>query len=274
LETDKPIFTAPPVSANGIKEDAFVMKNTFSEHGNEMEEIISKKPPFFVRWGTVFFLFFLVLISLVCWFIKYPEIIKTKARLTSINAPKQVVTKTAGKLIKLFAKEGEQTNTGSLLGYLESTASHQEVIKLSADADTLQILINSNDIARIAPYLNNVYLNLGEIQQAYQTFGQSFTSFSNYITNGFYLRKKNLLSKDLAFLQKMHSNLLQQKSLNEQDLALTQKSFDASQSLKDDKVISDLDYRNENSSIKNCRYHKLIQLLSVTKASRTKSKKK
>ena len=251
METDKPIFTAPRVCTNGIKEDVFVMKNTFSEHGNEMEEIISNKPPFFVRWGTVFFLIFLLLIATICWFIKYPDIVNTKARLTSINAPKEVVTKTAGKLIKLFAKEGEQTTTGNLLGYLESTASHQEVIKLSADIDTLQTLVNSNDIARVIPYLNNEYLHLGEIQQAHQTFGQSFTSFSNYITGGFYLSKKNLLSKDLAFLQKMHSNLLQQKSLNEQNLALTQKTFDASQSLKDDKVISDLDYRNEKSKLIN-----------------------
>ena len=251
METDKPIFTAPPVCVNGIKEDAFLMKNTFSSHGNEMEEIISKKPPFFVRWGTVFFLIFLLLIAGICWFIKYPDIVNTKAKLTSINAPKEVITKISGKLIKLFAKEGEQTITGNILGYLESTASHEEVIKLSDNIDTLQFLVNKNDIVGILPYLNIAYQNLGEIQQAHQTFGQSFTSFSNYITGGFYLSKKNLLSKDLAFLQKMHRNLLQQKSLNEQDLALTQKNFDANQSLKDDKVISDLDYRNEKSKLIN-----------------------
>ena len=49
----------------------------------------------------------------------------------------------------------------------------------------------------------------------------------------------------------MHSNLVQQKGLSEQDLALTQKTFDANQSLIDDKVISDLDYRNEKSKLIN-----------------------
>jgi multidrug resistance efflux pump len=49
----------------------------------------------------------------------------------------------------------------------------------------------------------------------------------------------------------MHSNLLQQKELNVQDLDLSQKTFDANQSLKDDKVISDLDYRNEKSKLIN-----------------------
>ena len=36
-------------------DDAFIVENDFSEHGNEVEEIISKKPPFIVRWGTTFF---------------------------------------------------------------------------------------------------------------------------------------------------------------------------------------------------------------------------
>ncbi|MBL0145363.1 MAG: HlyD family efflux transporter periplasmic adaptor subunit [Chitinophagaceae bacterium] len=47
----------------------------------------------------------------------------------------------------------------------------------------------------------------------------------------------------------MHSNLLNQKGLNTQDLALQQKTFDANQSLKEDKVISELDYRNETSKL-------------------------
>ena len=247
METDKPIL--PPADMVDVKENVFEMKNTFSEHGNEIEEIISNKIPSIVRWGTVYFLLLLLMLAFICWVIQYPDVVNTKAKLTSINAPKEVVTKTAGKLVKLFAKENEFTNQGSILGYLESTANHEEIISLSDKIDSLLALINQNNIQAMLPYLNSRYQNLGELQQSYQIFQQSFINFRNYISGGFYLSKKILLSKDVIFLQKLHNNLLKQKDLNVEDLALAQKTFDANQSLKNDKVIADLEYRNESSKL-------------------------
>ncbi len=226
-------------------------KETIQLLSAEVQEIITYRPGWIVRNGSLLFLLIIASLFACTFFIRYPDLVITKATITSINAPKSVITKTSGKLIKLFVKEGEQTVSGNVLGYMESTASHEEVIKLSDDIDTLQNLINSNEIVQALHYLNTVYTDLGEIQQGYQAFRQSFSTFSNYIAGGFYLSKKKMLSKDLVFLQKMHNNIMQQKELNVQDLALTQKTFDANQSLKDDKVISDLDYRNEKSKLIN-----------------------
>jgi multidrug resistance efflux pump len=271
LETDKPIFFISPFSdetvANG---NVFVMKNTFEEHGNEIEEIISNKPPSIVRWGTVYFLILLLLLALICWFIQYPDLVNTKAKLTSINAPKQVIARQAGKLIKFFAKENELVKQGTVLGYVESTASHENLIMLSVITDSMQILLAQNKTEGAISYFNSFSTTsspqqsspyfplrgiegavLGELQQSFQTFQQSFITFRNYISGGFYLSKKIMLGKDLAFMQKLHTNLLQQKGLNVQDLALSQKTFDASQSLKEDKVIAELEYRNETSKLIN-----------------------
>lgn len=229
--------------------NAVVLKNTFAEHGNEIEEIISNKPPQIVRWGTLYFLFILLFLSLVCWFIKYPDIVTTKAKLTSINAPKEVVTKTSGKLTKLFIKENEQVKAGTVLGYIESIANPEEILYLSGKIDTVSNYVSKDEIEKLPPFINAVYQNLGELQQPYQTFLQSFLTFRTYIGNGFYLRKKSMLANDMALLKKQHENLLQQKTLNTQDLELSQKTFEANESLKADKVISELDYRNEKSKL-------------------------
>jgi multidrug resistance efflux pump len=256
LETDNKIL--PPPSAEP-EENVFVMKNTFQEHGNEIEEIISNKPPSIVRWGTVYFLILLLLLALICWFIQYPDLVNAKAKLTSINAPKEVVTKQSGKLIKLFAKEGEQAKQGQVLGYIESTAHHEEIILLSAIIDSMQLLLAQSKTEIAINYFQSFSTTQsspfpppsGEIEGALSTFMLSFVNFRNYISGGFYLSKKIMLGKDLAFMQKLHSNLVQQKGLNVQDLALSQKTFDASQSLKEDKVIAELEYRNETSKLIN-----------------------
>ena len=217
----------------------------------EVQEIISHKPNWVLRNGISLFMLIICGLISTTFFISYPDIVIAKAKLTSINAPKEVKTKIAGKLIKLFAKENTQTKQGDILGYLESTANHKQVIDLSNNINSLQSLVIINDIQQLLPYLNVDYPGLGELQQSYQIFLQAFINFRNYISGGFYLSKKNMLSKDLNFMQKLHNNLLQQKGLNVQDMELSQKTFDANQSLNNDKVISDFDYRNETSKLIN-----------------------
>jgi multidrug efflux pump subunit AcrA (membrane-fusion protein) len=220
-----------------------------SQRSEMVQEIVSNKPGFLIRYGIVFFLGILILLVAACWFIQYPDIINTNAKLTSINAPKEVRTKTQGKLIKLFAKENEQTQAGTVLGYMESTANHTEVLTISENIDAAQSLLAKDKISQMFPFLHTTYQNLGELQLQYQTFEQSYNSFRNYLSGGFYLSKINMLNKDLAFLQKMHNNLLEQKGLSAEDLNLSQKTFNANRSLNEEKVISDFDYRNENSKL-------------------------
>ena len=60
-----------------------------------------------------------------------------------------------------------------------------------------------------------------------------------------------MIAADIANIKRLHSNLFSQKGLTEQDLGLAQKTFAANQSLKDDSVISALEYRNEKSKLIN-----------------------
>ena len=60
-----------------------------------------------------------------------------------------------------------------------------------------------------------------------------------------------MLATDVANIRRLHTNLSTQKDLTEQDLGLAQKTFAANQSLKDDSIISALEYRNEKSKLIN-----------------------
>ncbi len=225
----------------------------------EVNEIISNRPGFLIRWGVSIFFLILLLLVLATWFIQYPDIVNTKAKLTSINAPKPIITKQAGKLIKLFAKEGEQAKQGQVLGYVESIASHEGIILLSAIIDSMQIMLSHNKTEEAVNYFQSysyspsapfpTTLNGGEIEGALSTFMLSFINFSNYLDGGFYLRKKIMLFTDVRFMQKLQANLKQQQQLNTADLALSQQTFTANESLKNDKIISEFDYRNEKSKL-------------------------
>ena len=218
-------------------------------HTEAVQEIISYQPGFIVRWGTTLFFIILCLMFTACWFIEYPDIVQTKAVLSSINAPKQVISTINGKLVKLYVVENQVVNKNQLLGLIESTASHPEVLQLSANLDNIQRLLDSNRTELLQPYFQTPLTQLGELQPAYQIFSQAFFTFRNYLSTGFYLTKKQMLAKDMNNLKRLHNNLLEQKGFSKQDLALSEKTFAANQSLSDDKVISALDYRNEKSKL-------------------------
>jgi multidrug resistance efflux pump len=252
LETDKPILTSDTIT---ITQEVFVTKNIFSEHGNEIEEIISKKPRFIVLWGTVFLFFLLLLIAIVCWYIQYPDIVVARAKLNSVNAPKQVISRTDGKLIKITVKENDKVTEGQLLGYMESIANPQSVIQLHIQTDSIISLIEQNrtdEIIKYFPQSSSSFKRdregaLGELQLPYQSFVQGFVIFKDFLSSGFYLRKKKMLLTDMGNIEKLHGILAAQKALLEQDLSLSKETFKGNESLAQDKVISALDYRNEKS---------------------------
>lgn len=244
METKHTIFD----SSNGVSSIKNIsIANTFSNHGNEVVEIISARPPFWVRWGIVFFFFFLLVIALVSWFIDYPDIVIANGVLNSINAPKEVIAQSGGKLVKLFVSENQTVAKNEVLGHIESTASHKEVIALSQLIDTSSEKLARTGTVDLTGILSAPFKNLGELQSAYQVFNQACVSFSNYLQNGFYVKKRSMLTNDMNYLQQLHATLHQQKSLHQQDLYLSDTTFRANEILKEQKVISALEYRNEKS---------------------------
>jgi multidrug efflux pump subunit AcrA (membrane-fusion protein) len=233
---------------------ALKSRPAFTDYGSEIEEIISSRLPFIVQWGTVIFFFILVLMAVICWFIQYPDIVTASGKLNSVNAPRQVVARTDGKLVRIIVHEDDFVTAGQILGYMESTADPQAVISVNEQAEVISSLINKNQAEKTLKFFpNNTKqyhsINLGELQPEYQTFIEKFTQFKDILNQGFLQRKKLLLLTDLRNIQRMHLILTEQRSLLLQDLALTNKTFDANKILMESKTIALIDYRNEKSKL-------------------------
>jgi len=225
-----------------------------SLRSDEVQDFISRKPNFFIRWGIVLFFLIIVIVGIVCWLIEYPDLVSTRGRLTSINAPKEVFTRAEGKLQALKKTNGDKVMPGSVLAYMESIANPLAVMQLKTNLDSILWNVSQNKTDKIINYFpnysNQQYLSeLGELQQSFQIFMQSFVNFRDYISNGYYLRKRLMLQTDMNNIIKLHAILEEQRLLLDKDLALSKQTFDANESLAKDKVISALDYRNEQGKL-------------------------
>ncbi len=230
------------------------LQNTSQLRSESLREFISHRPGWLIRLGIPIFFLILVGVAAGTYFIQYPDIVQARGKTNSINPPKQIITKNGGRLIKLFTGDNQDIQKDNIIAYIESTASHDEVLKLSAILDTLQFFSNNNQLEEIPRFwntANQTFAHLGELQQAHQTFMQGFISFKDYLSNGFYVSKKQMLNRDLANTRKLLQTLQQQKTLQQQDLAITQQNYNVHDTLHNETLINDIEYRNQQSQLIN-----------------------
>jgi len=215
-------------------------------HTEDMQDIITAVPGWLLRWGITIFFLILVLIVTLASFIKYPDIVKAQLKIESPNSPKAVVAKISGKLTSLLVHDNQQVSKDQSLAYIESTANHDEVLKLLSQIKDWQKQLFNNTAAGI-PLNTSLNLHLGELQASYQTFYQSYLNYKSAIANGFYLKKKTYLQKDLVDIANQKTQLEAQKSLQQRDLSLATDEYDIHKKLAQQKVESPIELKQNES---------------------------
>jgi HlyD family secretion protein len=220
---------------------------SFQRRSDSVQEIISRQPGFLEKWALMLFLVILVLLVSATWFIQYPDVIQAPGRLTADNAPKEIIPWQSGRLIKLFVKNGDQLKKGDMIGWIESTANTKEVIGLSVKLDSSFSLLLQDKSQILSNVFEEHYNNLGELQAPYQVFVTAFEQYNDYLVNGFYRHKKEMLLKEIATMGQMNAALEKQKILAMEDKDSAKISLEMNKYLLHEKVIAAEDYRIENS---------------------------
>lgn len=215
------------------------------------QEVISGNPTFIERWALLIFVAILLLLLTAAWFIRYPDFVETAAWLTSSNAPKEIVPRQEGRLAKLFIHNNEKVAKGQVFGWIESAASHEEVLELSKEIDSSIDLMDAGQVEKIPFLFNKRIYNLGEIQQSYQTFTAALQLFNDYKVNGFYSRQVGMLQNDIRSIESANRSIRDQKALTEQDIKVAEESYNMNKKLLEEKIISKEEFRIATSKILN-----------------------
>ena len=227
------------------------VRNQINRRSEMAQEIISARPDFTEKWALFMIMGVLLLLLAGTWFIKYPDIIEASATLTAFNAPKELITRQEGRLTELLVHNNEKVDKNQVLGWIESTASHEEVLALSGLLDSCAGLLNTGQEQSASRLFDKPFNNLGEIQQQYQSFITALQLFRDYTGDGFYLRKRVMLQNDIHALDSAHRTVQAQKTLTEQDIRLAEETYNMNQKLYNERVISSDEFRTEKSKVIN-----------------------
>lgn len=220
-------------------------KNKRSEeiHTEDLQDIISKPPSWLLKWGISLVFFILLAIVTMSAFIQYPDIVRAGIKVNAINAPKAVVPRVSGTLSKLLVRERMKVKSGQVLGWMESSGKHDQVLDLSEKLVKLRNGLDSSFFLLDAPH----NLDLGELQGPYQTFYNAYTNYQSAIKGGLYLRQKNYLLKEIDYEKQQQKRLREQEALYEKDYRLAQKEHQAYSILAEKKVISPMEMQKQES---------------------------
>jgi multidrug resistance efflux pump len=154
-----------------------------------------------------------------------------------------------GKITKLFVKENSNVKQNQVMAYIEATANHDHILKLSATLDELETEVNDGIYDYLDDFGKTKTANLGELQPDYQQFEQSLTKLQSLTTNGFYGQKRKILQQELDNSRYLSVKLKEQLTIYNRDYQLAQKDFDAHQRLAKRGVISQIELAREESKM-------------------------
>lgn len=233
-------YSAPPTRTKPV------LRNQ-PRHTEEIHDIITKKPSWLLRWGITLFFTILLSIVLLSVLIRYPDIVKTQLKINSANSPKPVVTKVSGNLVKILTAENQMVDNNQALAYMESTANHDQVLRLLQELKNLQKQLFKGHLYQLK-FINKPHnLELGELQSSYQSFYLSYLTYKSSIADGLYLKKKLILQEDLSIILLQKNQLLSQKALHEKDFDLAKQEYAMHQKLAEEKVEPLMEFRREES---------------------------
>lgn len=215
----------------------------------EVHEIIDRPPHWMVSWGITMFFVVVILLFVGTWLIKFPDVVNAGFTLTAKDAPRPVMVRSDGRITRLLVHDNGMVTKGSNMAFLESTADHMQVLELAKVMDQFESSVNNNRWNFAKGEILKKFKDLGEIQQDYETFQKRMLELATVLHGGFYEKKRLLLDRDLADLQRLEENLEEQLQLQTADLRLAQEEFRMQEKLQGEKVISPLEFNREKAKL-------------------------
>lgn len=207
----------------------------------EVQEILTKVPHWMIRWGNVLFLLLIIMLLVLSWFVKYPDIILSEALITTQIPPQKEYAKITEKIEAILVEDNDIINSNQALAILESTADFKDVFKLKSIIDTIQV----NSKSFFFPIDSLPILFLGNIESQFALFENSYIQYQLNKELKPFSNEALANSYSISELNRRLRSLKSQKEISKTELSFKQKDLDRNKKLFDKGVIAAQTYENK-----------------------------
>jgi hypothetical protein len=97
---------------------------------DDIQEILGQVPRWIVRYGTLLIFVVFLIFIFVASYLKYPDIIYARIKLTTETPPAELTANISGKIEKLTLKDNDSVHIGEVLMIIQSGAEYRDMILL------------------------------------------------------------------------------------------------------------------------------------------------
>jgi multidrug resistance efflux pump len=206
--------------------------SNFQLRSEEVQDVLTKIPHWMIRWGSLVVLIILLLLFLVSWMVKYPDIITTEIIITTQIPPEKVVAKTSGKIQAILIDDKAIVNEHTPLAVIENAANYNDVFLLKAVTDTISL--NNSKF----PFEKLQTAQLGEIENSFALFQKEYIASELNKQLQPYKVESSAQSFEAKQLRDRLQLLEGQKEINQSELQLLKKDVERYEKLFKKGVIS------------------------------------
>lgn len=207
----------------------------------EVQEILTQVPHWMIRWGNVIFLSLIIMLLVISWFVKYPDIIPSQAIITTQIPPQKEYAKITGKLDAILVEDNDKVKTNQPLAIIENSANYKDVFKLKSIIDTISV--NSKFFS--FPIDSLPILFLGDIESQFALFENSYIQYKLNNELGPFSNEAAANRYSIYEMTQRLQSLQSQKEINNIELDFKHKYLQRNITLFDKGVISAQDYENK-----------------------------
>ena len=241
------------------------LDTSFELRSEEVQDILSKVPNWMIRWGTVLVFGIILMLFIVSWFLKYPDVVKTEVVITTNVPPEKLVAKTSGRIETILIKNKTEVAANTPLAIIENAADYRDVFRLKRAMEAFQ----SAKLSGAFPFHAFKNVQLGEIESAFAVFQKDYVADNLNARLQPYQVEGTAQKSESTQIKERLALLLQQKEINEQELQLQRNDIARYTKLHDKGVVSAQEYEvkklNYLQAEKN--YKNLLTSISQLKSS-------
>jgi len=133
-------------------------------YSEEVRNVLSDPPKAILKWGNTILLGFIILLFLLSWIIKYPDILSTQISITTNIPPEKIVAKLSGRIEAILVKDRILIAKNTPLAVIENSANYKDIFLLKSIVDSIDI--DKNEF----PFYKLKSAQLGEIESSFAAF--------------------------------------------------------------------------------------------------------
>lgn len=212
-------------------------------YSDPVKDIMGRTPGKILKYGTTVIFSVFLLLLILAWVIKYPDVIRAQVEITTENPPVPVTARISGRIKNLYVSDRESVPPGKLLAVIETAASINDI-------DNLKQLIDTVSKPELLPAdLTLDFTELGEIQGYWASFLKNLSDYQTFIRNDYYGNKILSANEEIKSLMQYIRNIEVKEKLFVEDQSIEANKFRRDSGLYVQKVFSESDLENSRQTL-------------------------